>query len=348
MIHCSECWMPDTRPGSVFVDGVCGACRNFKLRDEVNWKARDRELDDVLDQFREGEYDCLIPVSGGKDSHRLVYEMTERGMHPLLVTVTDSFSHTTAGVDNLRNLITVSGCNHWQYTINHDLFVRATRWAFEQTGEALKFVEYAIYTVPLMLAQGLDIGLVVYGENSAFEYGSTSKDGFVANPAINSMVKQMESDYQFWEKGGVTREDVDSIKPKACDYPLVIFMSYFMPWSSVENYEIAKTLGFRDLEGEWDRKGTIEQFEQIDSYAYMVHLWLKYPKFGFQRVSDIASRRVREGRMNLDLAKMLIEEKDPELDPEALEDFCNTCGYEVEEFWQIVEDAPWNKYVGGE
>ena len=340
--------MPETRPGSVFVDGVCGACRNYKTRAGVNWKAREREFGDLLDGFRgDGtKYDCVIPVSGGKDSHRIVEEVCKRGMKPLLVTVTDSFTHTTAGEDNLRNLITRYNLNHWQYTINHDLFVRATRWAFEQTGEALKFVEYAIYTVPFMLAQKHDIGLVLFGENSAFEYGSSEDHTYVANPVINGMIRQMEHDYAFWENGGITRDEVDSIKPRPTELPLVVYLGYFFPWSSTENYERAKKVGFRDLTGEWDRKGTIEQFEQMDSYAYMIHLWLKYPKFGFQRVSDIASRRVREGELDLRTAKELIAKNDPELDPDALEDFCRTCGYDISEFWNIVFLAPWNKYYG--
>ena len=136
---------------------------------------------------------------------------------------------------------------------------------------------------------------------------------------------------------------MSTIKPYVSMLPLVIYMSYFIPWSSVDNYEVAKDLGFRDLTGEWDRLGTIENFEQIDSYAYMVHLWLKYPKFGFQRVADIASRRVREGRLSLDEARHLIAEKDPEIDPQALFDFCQTLGYTHDEFWNIVETSGWNK-----
>lgn len=337
--------MPDTRPGSRFVDGVCGACRNFKARQYIDWADRGRELDEILDQFRGGKpYDCIVPVSGGKDSHRLVKEMVDRGMRPLLVTVTDSFTHTTAGTYNLRNLITTYNLNHWQYTISHDLFVRATRHAFETTGEALKFVEYAIYTIPYMLAQQLGIGLVVFGENSAYEYGSTDDNTYVANPDLNAMVRKIESEYEFWSEGGITPEEVDTIKPHVADYPLVMYMSYFIPWSSIDNYEIAKKLGFKDLTGEWHRLGTIENFEQIDSQAYMVHLWLKYPKFGFQRVADIASRRVREGRLDIEEADHLIAEKDPELDPIALADFCNTCGYTQDEFWEIVNNAPWRKF----
>ena len=345
MTKCKECGMPDTRPGSRFVDGVCGACRNYKTRKDVDWAERDRELGELFERFRgDKPYDCVVAVSGGKDSHRLVKEVVDRGMSPLLVTVTDSFRHTTAGTDNLRNLIERYNLNHWQYTISHDLFVRATRWSFEETGEALKFVEYAIYTVPYMLAQQMGIGLVVFGENSAFEYGSTDDNTYVANPHLNEMVHKLEGEYEFWSEGGVKPEEVDSIKPMVADYPLVMYMSYFIPWSSVDNYEIAKGLGFRDLTGEWDRLGTIENFEQIDSYAYMVHLWLKYPKFGFQRVADIASRRVREGRLSLEEAEHLIAEKDPEIDPEALKDFCTVCGYTEDEFWNVVNNAPWRKY----
>ena len=344
-MKCKECLMPESRPGSRFVDGVCGACRNFKTRKDVDWESRSAELNGLLEQFRGATpYDCIVPVSGGKDSHRLVKEIVERGMNPLLVTVNDSFTHTTAGIDNLRNLIKKFNLNHWQYTISHDLFVRATRWAFEQTGEALKFVEYAIYTVPYMLAQQMGIGLVVYGENSAFEYGSTEDNTYVANPVLNNMVRQIESEYPFWDAGGITADEVNTIKPHIADFPLVIYMSYFIPWSSVDNYEIAKEYGFRDLTGEWDRLGTIENFEQIDSYAYMIHLWLKYPKFGFQRVSDIASRRVREGRLSLEEAERLIEEKDKEIDPQALFDFCQTLGYTIDQFWDTVVSAPWKKY----
>jgi tRNA(Ile)-lysidine synthase TilS/MesJ len=64
--------MPDTRPGSQFKDGVCGACRNYKVRSGVDWEHRERELDELLSRFKGNKgYDCLIAVSGGKDSYRI-------------------------------------------------------------------------------------------------------------------------------------------------------------------------------------------------------------------------------------------------------------------------------------
>ena len=338
--------MPDTRPGSQFKDGVCGACRNYKVRSGVDWEHRERELDELLSRFKGNKgYDCLIAVSGGKDSYRIVSEVVRRGLNPLLVTITDSFDHTSAGTHNLRNLISRFKLNHWQYTINHDLFIRATRHAFEKSGEALKFVEYAIYTIPYFLAQQFGIPLVVFGENSAFEYGSSPFNEYDATKHVKAMIEKMAEERAWWDDA-ISCEELDSIKPVMGNFPMVMYMSYFIPWSSIDNYEIAKKLGFKDLEGEWDRVGTIENFEQIDSKAYMIHLWLKYPKFGFQRVSDIASRRVREGRLKFDKARELILEKDPLIDPVAMKDFCDTLGYTEEEFWKIVHNAPWNKYYG--
>lgn len=299
-MKCSKCLMPDTRPGSIFKDGVCQACINYDKRKDISWESRQGELKALCDQYRgKGEYDCLIAVSGGKDSYFIVHTMKELGMNPLLITVTDSFTHTKAGTHNLRNLIEIFKANHYQYTINHATFREITRKDFEEIGEPLKYIENFIYEIPLQFAKKFNIPLVIFGENSAYEYGTTDKDE----------------------------------KP---ELPLV-YMSYYYPWSSINNLELAKKYGFRDLVGEWKREGTIEDFEQIDSVAYMVHLWMKYPKFGFQRVSDIASRRIREGLLTKEEAGNLIRDNDYKLDPRALEDFITFCGYTEKEFWDIVK-----------
>lgn len=341
MQRCNLCGFPDTRPGLIFENGSCGACLNFAKRKDIDWAKRDRELALICHEYwKPSGYDCLIPVSGGKDSYFLVHTLVkEMGMHPLLCTVTDSFTHTQAGTHNLRNLIEKSKLNHWQYTINHDLFKRATRAAFEGTGEALKFVEYAIYTIPVMLAEYFKIPFVIYGENSAYEYGTTLINHPSANGAIELISEKMEDEKEWWISKGITRSEVDSISLQTPISLQVIFMSYFRPWSSVHNLEIARSYGFKDLDdtGEWKRQGTIEQFEQIDSIAYMVHLWMKFPKFGFQRVTDIATRRLREGRITREECDKAIAEHDPVLDPRALEDFCQTLGYSEDEFWSIVE-----------
>jgi len=345
--RCNLCGFPDTRPGLIFENGTCGACINYAKRKDIDWDDRRWELGKICDKYRgRGPYDCLIPVSGGKDSYRLVHVMKkEMDMNPLLVTVSDSFTHTQAGIHNLRNLITRYNCNHWTYTISHDLFIRATRAAFEGTGEPLKFVEWAIYTIPFMLAQKLGIGLLVFGENSAWEFGSEREDWEGSgNRHILSMAGKIANQIPWWDSVGISIEELSSILPQRFDTPQMIYMSRYHPWSSVTNLAVARANGFNTLSeiqepwGVWEREGVFpgDDFEQIDSIAYMVHLWMKYLKFGFQRVTDIATRRLREGLITREECDKLIAENDYFLDTKALKDFCKTLGYTQDQFWAIA------------
>ncbi|MFC1577316.1 N-acetyl sugar amidotransferase [Candidatus Omnitrophota bacterium] len=351
MRYCRRCLMPDTRPGSIFDrKDICQACRNYEKRKTVDWKRRTAELRKLCDGYRrnDGYYDCLIPVSGGKDSHFLVHKMKmELGMNPLLVTVGDPFTKTKAGLANFRNLGDTFSCDHILFDLSIDLFRRATRIAFEESCEPLRLVETAIYTVPLKMAVRLKIPLVVFGENSAYEYGSTEKDDYSATEAILRMFKSISIDY--WLKKGISKKEINAICPPAQKElnsvkPEVIFMSYFTPWSSTGHLSIAKKYGFRDLANEWKREGYIEDFEQIDSVAYLVHLWLKYPKFGFQRISDVASRRVREGLISLSQAKELVIKNDHKLDRRAMKDFIDFLEYTPKQFWDVVERF-WNRDI---
>lgn len=351
MRYCARCLMPDTRPGSIFNDkGICQACINYEKRKTINWEERRKQLRTLCDKYRreDGYYDCVIPVSGGKDSHFLVYAMKEEmGMNPLLITVGDPFTKTEAGMRNFRNLGDTFGCDHILFNLSIDLFRRVTKIAFEELGEPLRFVEAVIYTIPIKMAIQFRIPLVVYGENSAYEYGTTDEDNYSAMETISRIFKSIDID--FWLRRGVSRKEVNAITPPTKEelgavQPEPIFMSYFSPWSSTKHLEIVKRYGFRDLSHEWKREGCIEDFEQIDSVAYMVHLWLKYPKFGFSRTSDIASRRVREGTLSLSQAKKLIMEHDHKLDQRAMDDFINFLGYTPKQFWDIVERF-WNRDI---
>lgn len=346
--HCKKCLMPNTRPGSIFdKQGVCQACRNYKKRTKINWKKREKELDKLCNSYKrsDGYYDCLIPVSGGKDSHLAVYEMKiERKMNPLLVTVDDHFTKTKAGLSNFKNLGSTFGCDCIVFNMSIDLFRKTIRIAFEEFGEPLRFFETVIYTLPIKIAMNLKIPFIVYGENPSYEYGTTDKQSHSALEFIKNTFKNI--DVNFWLKKGFSKKELNCIIPPtkkefASVKPNPIFMSYFLPWSGTNNLKIAKRYGFKDVAHEWKREGCIENFEQIDSLGYMVHHWLKYPKFGFQRTSDIVGRRVREGKLSLEKAKKLIKENDYKLDPKAMKDYLNLLGYTPKQFWNITERF-WN------
>ena len=348
--------MPDTRPGSVFdKNGVCGACRAYEKRKHVDWKERWAQLKQLCDKYRrsDGYYDCIVPVSGGKDSHSQVKIIKEdMKMNPLLITIGDPFTMTEAGKHNFKNIGEVFGCDHMKFSMSPKMLKKAARVGFEESANPIEFIEAACYTMVQKLAVQLKIPLVFFGENPEYQYGTTEEDKWLANDYIKKGLDWgifKTIDVNYWQKQGISLKELNTFVPPSQEemdlvQPKIVFMSYFLPWSATENLEIAKKYGFIDLTHEWKRDGLVEDFEQIDSVAYMVHFWLKYPKFGFQRTSDIVSRRVREGRLNKEEAKRLIMENDHKLDRKALDDFLNFTGYTHKEFWDIVEKF-WNKDI---
>lgn len=350
--------MPDTRPGLIFDDnGICMGCRNYEKRSKFDWNKRYRELEKICDKYRrsDGYYDCIIAVSGGKDSHYLTYLMKEKmKMNPLLVCVTDPFTHTNAGIHNLENLGKTFNCDTIIFRLSPEVFRKVTKIGFEKLGEPLRFIESAIYTIPYKYSVSFNIPLLIYGENSAFTYGTTTEDSYDVTPYIfaghsasgHKLTKRIED---FWIKEKLSREELNAIVLPSKEEidrvkPTPIFISYFISWDDERNYLIAKRYGFKDLFHEWKREGYIEDYGQIDSIAYLVHLWMKYPKFGFARVTDIASRWVRKGIISRNEAVNLVLEHDHKLDQRALDDFISFLGYSTRHFWDIVEKF-WNREI---
>ena len=214
--------------------------------------------------------------------------------------------------------------------------------AFEEMGSPTWPVDRAIYTFPIQEAIRRDIPLVVYGENVSFEYGGVqqAETPSAMRQIDNDVVKK--KDWDFWFKHGVRKEEINMmLQPtqEAIDKAKLdpIFLSYFAKWDGYEHYQIAKRFGFRDIAHEWKREGFIEDYDQVDSYAYLVHPWLKYPKFGFARATDVSGYWIRSGKITLKEAAQLIKDHDHKLDQRALDDFLQFTGYTDEYFWYIVD-----------
>lgn len=340
MRYCTKCVMPDTRPGISFnSDGVCSACQAFENRKNVDYNKRFEELEKLCNQHRGRNgagYDCMIAVSGGKDSHYQVHVMKDlMNMNPLLVTVEDNFPMTEAGKHNLKNISEYFGCDIISMKPNINAQKIAMRRAFERYGKPTYFIDRYIYTYPLHMAVKFNTPLLVYGENVGYEYGG---EGAIETPSAkeqiyNGVASGLPDNLGMNEKGLMffnPPADLTSIEP--------IYLSYFVKWNSFENYQYAKSVGFHDLTHEWQRTHHIEQFDQIDSRAYLVHSWLKYPKFGHASATDYASRFIRYGMMTRDEALKQVADHDHNLDPLCVRDFCEFCGYTEAEFWLIVDD----------
>lgn len=346
MRHCVSCTMPDTRPGISFDrDGVCSACTNYVARANVDWSGRFEELAQLCDKYRgsngPGGYDCAVAVSGGKDSHFQVYTLKERmGMNPILFSVEDNFPLTNAGVHNLKNISEEFGCTIISCKPNIKAQKKLMRGLFEDYGKPTWFIDRLIYTFPLHMALKFEVPMLCYGENVSYEYGGPGAvDTYSARDQISNGVASDFSPEQLACYGVDERDLSLTIAPNSAEIQHLdpFYLSYFLPWNSVENYVLAKRRGFHDLTHEWDRTHHVENFDQVDSRAYLVHSWLKYPKFGHGAATDYTARLIRYGLMKREEAIPLIRERDGQLDPLSVDDFCSFCGYTESEFWEIVD-----------
>lgn len=306
---CVKCGMPDTRPGIVFRNSVCLACINYENRKNIDFAERQKMLKEICKKriSEKGEYDCVCPVSGGKDSTVIVSGLVNLGMRPLLVTITDEFTKTKAGQHNAKNIAERFNLDHIIFRYAPRTFKEQTLKDFENELHPLKWIEEKIYATPTRIAKAYKIPLVFFGENGEYELGTNNTLGL--------------------------------LHPLSDDETKVYFFFAFYPYNEKDSMEEAKKFGFKDLDdcNEWFRQGNVENFTQIDSIAYIIQLWTKFPKFGFQRVSDMASRMLRKGLMTKEQAALLIKERDYICDPAAKRDFCNTVGITEKHFDEVVD-----------
>lgn len=350
MKFCTKCIMPDTRPHITFNDqGVCIACQNNDRKRTVNWDFRFDELKKLCDQYRRkttGQYDCIIAVSGGKDSHYQVHVMKElMNMNPLLITVEDFFTMTEAGKHNIKNISEAFGCNMISFKPNRRAAKIISRYMFERYGRPLWYVDRLLYTVPLYYASALNIPLLVYGENVSYEYGGIDDEetysareqvfnGVAPDINLDELVECGVSRDELAYLEAPSRELLDKLDP--------IYLSYFIEWNGIKNYEFAKKRGFKDLTHEWERTNHVESFNQIDSIGYLLNAWMKFPKYGHAYATDYAARWVRYGLLTRDQAVKLAEERDHNVDPKIIEDFCNFTGMTISDFYKAL-DKLYNK-----
>lgn len=345
MKYCKKCVMPDTRPGIIFSEGICSACLAYEKRKNVDWHKRWREFEQICDKYRgmNGDgYDCAIAVSGGKDSHWQVHLMKNvMHMNPILFSVEDNFPMTKAGEHNIRNISEEFGCNIISIKPDRKAQKKLMRYMFETYGKPTWYIDRLIYTYPLHMALKFNTPLLVYGENVSYEYGgNTAVDTYSAKEQLKNGVASDVDNQELINKANVSEKDLFLTKAPGkdeLDRLDPIYISYYLSWNSVANYEFAKKHGFHDLEHEWKRTHHVENFDQIDSRAYLVHSWMKYPKFGHQFATDYASRFVRYGLISREEAISLVKRHDHALDSLAVRDFCDFCGYTETEFWEIID-----------
>ncbi|MRR56890.1 MAG: N-acetyl sugar amidotransferase [Deltaproteobacteria bacterium] len=318
MRYCLRCLYPENaRPTILFDDhGVCSGCRAQETKKRLDWVDRERRLRDLFAEYkskaraRGNVYDCIIPVSGGKDSHYQVYLAKEvYGMNPLLVTYNHVFN-TELGVRNLRNLVMRFNCDLIRVTSRPDAVRKIDRHMLQQIGDITWHYHTGIFTYPFQVAVEKGIPLILWGE-----HGNAEMTGMVNLEDTPEFTKWYRQEYVMRgykvdqlvndPASGVSEEDVAPFRfPSAERMEEIgvrgIYMGTYIEW---DHLEIAKKMvemcNFKMAEG--PRERTFSQFHKIDDHANDVHDYLKYLKFGYGRGTDHATEEIRAGRMTREL-----------------------------------------------
>ncbi len=362
MKWCAACVLPDTRPNlRIGDDGVCNACRAHATKPTIDWTARFRQLTDVIAETRRRAggrgWDCVIPVSGGKDSTWQTLKCLELGLRPLAVTWKTP-ARTEIGRRNLENLVSL-GVDHIDWQVNPKVEARFMLKAFEKFGSTAIPMHLALFAIPLTIATRFEIPLVVWGENSAFEYGSAddAHTGFELDAAwLRNYGVTHGTTAEDWLTEGFTRQDLASYFGPTPDAMTAagtraIFLGYYLPWDPQATHAAAAKAGFHaDTSG--PRVGYYD-FADIDDDFISIHHWMKWYKFGFTRLFDNLSIEIRNGRLSRDAAIGIIRRTGDTTPHRDIDQFCRFAGIERATFdaiaarfrdsriWRRTADGNW-------
>ena len=305
--YCKKCIYPNTKPNLVFdKKGICNACKNFSKKKKINWKTREKEFLQLIKKqrkYNKSSWDCLIPVSGGKDSFYQIIKCKEMGLKPLCVNA------TTCDLTNLgkKNLETMKDLNVdiINVTVSKKVRSKINKFTLETVGDISWPEHVGIYTIPVIMAVKFGINVLIWGENPQNEYGGPGKTssnkfrdlkwvedyGGMLGLRLSDIMQFLnldKSDLQWFKYP--KNDEIKKINLKG------LFLGYYFSWNGYDNFKIAKKNGF--IENKKIVEGTLYKFENLDNYQTGIHDYFKYLKYGYSRITDHLSLFIRRGKIS--------------------------------------------------
>ena len=316
--YCTMCLLPSSKPDLYFnKNGVCSACTAFLERPKIDWEKRKVDFLQIVEKFRkhDGNWDCVVAVSGGKDSTFQVIKMLELGMNPLCVTATtcDESALGRRNIENLKKL----GVDHIQVSPNPLVRRKLNRIGLLEVGDISWPEHSGIFTIPFKVAATYEIGLIVYGENSQNEYGgpdSAAKTTVLDRHWLEEFggllglrVSDLADVYGIPRRNLIpytypTSEELSKSSVTA------VFLGQFFEWDGFSNFEVSAEHGFEPYSQ--DIEGSFGKYENLDNHQTGIHDYFKFLKFGFGRATDIVSMHIRRGRMSRSEAIAVVNGRD--------------------------------------
>nr|BFD31183.1 N-acetyl sugar amidotransferase [Pigmentibacter ruber] len=359
IIFCKKCTISNQRPRVTFnEEGICSACLfNIYKREKINWQERDNELKELCNKHRKnnGEYDVIVPCSGGKDGGFVAHQLKHNyGMNPLTVTWAPHLP-TDIGRRNLDNFID-SGFDNILGTPNGQIHRLITKLSFLHLGDPFQPFIYGQTNFPLKVAVQNKISLIMYGENGEVEYGGDMKNAFKPTREIKDHEKHYFSGMppEFWTSYGISEKDLFPYKAPPIEEVIknkteIHFMGYYKFWDPQENYYYCVE-NTKFSANDERSEGTYSKYASLDDKLDGFHYYLAYIKFGLGRTTSDTAHEIRDGKITRDEGVQLIKKFDGEFPKKYYNDFLNYCEISDEDFWKVIDswrsDHIWKKENG--
>ena len=288
--------------------GVCSGCRVHEEKDKLDWKEQGEKLRQILNEYRNksgNNYDCIVPVSGGRDSYFIVHTIKEvYGMNPLLVTYNKQYN-TAVGVRNLANLRIKFDCDIMTQTINPQTIKKITRGTLRQLGSIYWHCLAGQTVFPVQIAVKFKIPLIIWGAHQGVD-----QVGMFSHLDEVEMTRKYRKEHDLMgyeaedlinEFDEISLKDVQSFAyPDNKELEMVgvrgIYLNNYIRWDSRLQHELM----IKKYQYETSHQTrTFDTYNDVDCWNYSdVHDYIKYLKHGYGKVVDHASREIRLKHMS--------------------------------------------------
>src|SRR3989344_3076548 len=348
MEYCIRCLYPENHPLGLTFDneGVCSGCRVHEEKDIISWKEKEKKLKNILENFRNKDgnnYDCIIPVSGGRDSYFIVHTIKNvYGMHPLLVTYNKQYN-TKLGIRNLAYLKTLFGCDLLTLTVSPATAQKITRATVKNLASIYWHCIAGQTVFPVQIAVRFKIPLIIWGAHQGID-----QVGQFSHLDEVEMTRKYRKDHDVmaWEaedligKEGITHSDITPYKyPHDKELERVgvrgIYLNNYIRWDSKKQHELMiKLYGYKTSL----QRRTFDTYHDVDCFNYSdLHDYIKFLKWGYGKVTDHACREIRLKRLTRKEGINLVKKYqflEPDKKHVAL--FLDWLGMPEEKFWHYI------------
>lgn len=320
MRYCKRCLYTENHPLNLIFDeeGICSGCRVHEEKDILDWSERAEKLRTILEQYRNksgNNYDCIIPVSGARDSYFIVHTIKNvYGMNPLLVTYNKQYN-TALGVRNLANLRIQFDCDIMTLTVNPETVKKITRATMRRMGSVYWHCLAGQTVYPVQVAVKFKIPLIIWGAHQGVDQVGMFSH---LNEVEMTRKYRKEHDLMGFEAEDLLDDDLDFIREEDIvqfKYPddkeieqvgvRGIYLNNYIRWDSKSQHEeMMKLYGYETA----PQTRTFDTYNDVDCWVYSdVHDYIKLIKYGYGKVTDHAVREIRLRQLTREKAMELVE-----------------------------------------